>query len=327
MTVMSMLESINSALAEEMARDSRVLVLGEDVAVNGGVFRATDGLLSQFGKDRVFDTPLSETAIIGSSIGLAMAGFVPVPEIQFLGFTFQAYHQIVGQLSRMRFRSQGRFSCPLTVRAPFGAGVRSPELHSDSVEWLYAHVAGLKVAMPATAADAKGMLTAAIRDPDPVLFLEPIRGYRSIKDDVPDGEHVVPLGQARLAREGDDLVVIAWSYMVTIAVRAAERVAAEDGLSVAVLDLRCVSPLDVDSIVRIVEKTGRVVVVHEASKTGGFAGEVIATIQEEVFYSLEAPIARVTGWDTPLPQGALEDSYIPNEDRVVAAIRATMAAT
>jgi pyruvate dehydrogenase E1 component beta subunit len=324
MAIMSMIESINMTLAQEMERDERVVVLGEDVAVNGGVFRATDGLLAKFGPNRVFDTPLSETAVIGSSIGLGFAGFVPLPEIQFLGFTYEAYHQIVGQMSRMRFRSGGRFHCPITIRAPFGAGVRSPELHSDAVEAMYAHVGGLKVVTPATAADAKGLLTAAIRDPDPVLFLEPIRGYRSVKDDVPEGEHVVPLGQARMARHGDDLVVIAWSYMVQVALRAAERVALEDGASVGVLDLRCVSPLDVQAIADAVVATGRAVVVHEASKTAGFGAEVIATIQEEAFYDLLAPVARVTGWDTPIPQGAREDFYIPNEDRMVAAIRRTL---
>jgi pyruvate dehydrogenase E1 component beta subunit len=324
MPIRSMIESITMTLVQEMERDERVLVLGEDVAVNGGVFRATDGLLSKFGEGRVFDTPLSETAIIGSSIGLGMAGFIPIPEIQFLGFTFEAYHQIVGQMSRMRFRSQGRFHCPITIRAPFGGGVRSPELHSDAVEAMYAHVGGLKVVTPATAADAKGLLTAAIRDPDPVLFLEPIRGYRSIKDEVPDGEHVVPLGHARMARQGNDIVVIAWSYMVQVALRAAERVAADSGASVGVLDLRCVSPLDVAAIAEAVAHTGRAVVVHEASKTAGFGAEVIATIQEEVFFDLQAPVARVTGWDTPLPQGAREDFYVPNEDRIVAAIRRTL---
>jgi pyruvate dehydrogenase E1 component beta subunit len=327
MPMMTMLESLNAGLVEEMNRDDRVLVLGEDVAVNGGVFRATDQLLAKFGERRVVDTPLSEAAIVGASIGLAMAGRVPVAEIQFLGFSYQAFHQIVGQLSRMRFRSQGRFPCPVTIRAPFGAGVRAPELHSDAVEAFYAHVPGLKVVAPATAADMKGLLSSSIRDPDPVLFLEPIRGYRSIRDEVPLGDHTVPLGAARVAREGTDVVVIAWSYMVQVATRAAERVAAEDGASVAVLDLRTLVPLDVEAITSAVESTGRAVIVHEAARTGGFGAEIIATIQEEAFYALEAPVARVTGWDTPIPQGAVEDYYVPTETRVVNAIRKTLAAS
>ena len=249
---------------------------------------------------------------------------VPVAEIQFLGFTYQAFHQIAGQLARLRYRSDGRFTTPIVVRAPFGGGVRTPELHSDSIEAQFANCPGLKIAMPSSAADAKGLLAAAIRDPDPVLFLEPLRGYRAIRDDVPEGEHVVPLGQARTVRPGDDLVIIAWSYMVEVARRASVELEKE-GIAARVLDLRTIVPLDVDAIREAVEACGRVVVVQEAPETAGFASEIVATIVDEAFYSLEAPIARVSSWDVPYPVGLLEDHYVPNVDRVVAAARRVMA--
>jgi pyruvate dehydrogenase E1 component beta subunit len=320
MAVMTMVQAINAALHAEMARDDRVVVFGQDVAKNGGVFRATEGLLDRFGAERVVDTPLSEAAIIGSAIGLAVAGMVPVAEIQFLGFTYQAFHQIAGQLARLRYRSDGRFTTPIVVRAPFGGGVRTPELHSDSIEAQFANCPGLKIAMPSSAADAKGLLAAAIRDPDPVLFLEPLRGYRAIRDDVPEGDLVVPLGQARTVRPGDDLVIIAWSYMVEVARRASVELE-KDGVAARVLDLRTIVPLDVDAIRGAVESCGRVVVVQEAPETAGFASEIVATIVDEAFYSLEAPIARVSSWDVPYPVGLLEDHYVPNVDRVVAAAR------
>ncbi|HEX2463182.1 MAG TPA: alpha-ketoacid dehydrogenase subunit beta [Thermoanaerobaculia bacterium] len=320
MAVMTMVQAINATLHEEMARDDRVVVFGQDVAKNGGVFRATEGLLDRFGAERVVDTPLSEAAIIGSAIGLAVAGMVPVAEIQFLGFTYQAFHQIAGQLARLRYRSDGRFTTPIVVRAPFGGGVRTPELHSDSIEAQFANCPGLKIAMPSSAADAKGLLAAAIRDPDPVLFLEPLRGYRAIRDDVPEGDLVVPLGQARTVRSGDDLVIIAWSYMVEVARRASVELEKE-GIAARVLDLRTIVPLDVDAIREAVEACGRVVVVQEAPETAGFASEIVATIVDEAFYSLEAPVARVSAWDVPYPVGLLEDHYVPNVDRVVAAAR------
>ena len=325
MAVMTMVQAINATLHQEMTRDERVVVFGQDVAKNGGVFRATDGLLEQFGGERVVDTPLAEAAIVGSAIGLAVAGMVPVAEIQFLGFSFQAFHQIAGQLARLRYRSDGRFTMPVVVRAPFGGGVRTPELHSDSIEAQFANCPGLKIAMPSSAADAKGLLAAAIRDPDPVLFLEPLRGYRSIKDDVPEGDFVVPLGQARTVRPGDDLVIITWSYMVEVARRASIELEKE-GVAARVLDLRTISPLDIDAIRAAVEECGRVVVVQEAPETAGFASEIVATIVDEAFYSLEAPIARVSSWDVPYPVGLLEDHYVPNVDRVVAAARRVMAA-
>lgn len=323
MTVMNMVEAINHTLHLEMAREDRMVVFGEDVALNGGVFRATDGLLAEFGDERVVDMPLAEASIIGASVGLAMSGMVPVPEIQFLGFSYQAFHQIAGQLSRLRYRSDGAMHAPVTVRAPFGGGVRTPELHSDSIEAQLANIPGLKVVVPASAADAKGLLTTAIRDPDPVMFLEPLRGYRGIKDDVPEGEYLVPFGQARTVTQGDDIVIIAWSYMVEVARKAADAVRA-DGIGARVLDLRTLVPLDDAAIAEAVAQCGRAVVVQEAPLTAGFASEVIATINDTAFWSLEAPVARVSGFDVPYPVGMLEDDYIPTVPRVVEAIRATM---
>ncbi len=321
---MTMVEAINHTLHEEMARDERVMVFGEDVAVNGGVFRATEGLIDAFGPDRVVDMPLAEAVIVGASVGLAAAGLVPVAEIQFLGFSYQAMHQLVGQVARLRSRTQGRFDAPITVRAPFGGGVRTPELHSESLESQYANCPGLKIAAPATAADAKGLLAAAIRDPDPVLFLEPLRGYRMIRGPVPEDDHVVPLGRSRQARSGTDLVIVAWSYQAELACRAADRLAA-DGLSVGVLDLRSIVPLDVDGLAEAVSSVGRAIVVQEAPETCGFASEIIATINDHCFYDLEAPVERVSGFDVPYPVGLLEDFYVPDVDRIVAAARRTLA--
>ncbi len=321
MAVMTLVEAINHTLHQEMERDGRVLVFGQDVARNGGVFRATDGLLDRFGAARVVDTPLSEGVIAGTAVGLAAGGLVPVPEIQFLGFSWQAFHQLAGQLARLRYRTDGRFDCPVTVRAPFGGGVRTPELHSEALEAQFVQCPGLKVVLPASAADAKGLLASSIRDPDPVMFLEPLKGYRLIRDEVPEGEHLVPLGQARLVRAGDDVSVIAWSAQVEVARQAAEVLASEHSISAEVLDLRSLVPLDVEAIVATVERTGRAVVVQEAPLTAGFAAEVVATICEEAFYSLKAPVARVSGYDAPYPVGMLEDRYVPDVDRVVAAAR------
>lgn len=316
---MTMVAAINETLAAEMARDERVLVFGEDVALSGGVFRATDGLLERFGEDRVVDMPLAEAAILGAAAGLAAGGMVPIPEIQFLGFSYQAMHQLAGQIARFRYRTWGRFEMPITIRAPFGGGVRTPELHSDSLEGQLTNIAGLKIVTPSTAADAKGLLTEAIRDPDPVVFLEPLRGYRGVKGPVPQGEYRVPFGKARWATPGDDVTIITWSYQVEVALRAARNLA-QQGLSVGVLDLRTLVPLDIDEIVAAVERTGRVIVVEEAVPTGGFAAEVIATINEHAFWSLEAPPMRVSGFDTPYPVGQLEDTYVPDARRIEAAV-------
>lgn len=320
MAILSMVSAIRATLENEMVRDDRVLLLGQDIGVNGGVFRATEGLLERFGEDRVVDMPLAEAAIAGSAVGLAMSGLIPVIEFQFLGFGSQGFHQVEGQIARMRFRSGGRFPMPIVIRAPFGGNVRTPELHSDSHEAKYAQVPGLKIVMPSTAYDAKGLLAEAIRDPDPVLFLEPLRGYRLQRDEVPDDDYTIPFGKARLVRDGTDITLIAWSAAVHIAEQAAE-LAAEDGISCAVLDLRTLVPLDEETLCEVVARTGRALVVHEAPHTSGFGAEVIATLQEEVFYSLEAPIGRVTGYDTPYPIGAIEEHYIPNTDRVLAAIK------
>ncbi len=320
MTQMNMVEAINHTLHQEMARDDRVMVFGEDVALNGGVFRATEGLLDSYGSGRVVDTPLAEAVIAGTAVGLAAAGMVPVPEIQFLGFSYQAFHQIAGQIARLRYRTRGRFDVPITIRSPFGGGVRTPELHSESLEAQYANIPGLKIVLPASAADAKGLLTTAIRDPNPVLFLEPLRGYRMIKGEVPEGEHTVPFGRARTVSEGTDVVIITWSFQVELSRRAAVQLA-EEGISVRVVDLRTLVPLDTDAIVEAVEACGRVVVVQEAPETNGFASEIIATINDQAFYSLEAPVQRVSGYDTPYPVGMLEDHFVPDVDRIVAAVR------
>jgi pyruvate dehydrogenase E1 component subunit beta len=319
MPELTVVEAINQALALEMELDDRVLVFGEDVGVTGGVFRATDGLFAKYGVARVIDTPLSEGVIAGAAIGLAIAGWVPVAEIQFLGFAHNGFNQVVDQLARVRYRSAGRFSAQVTVRAPYGGGVRAPELHSDAFEAHFTHAPGLKVVAPATPADAKGLLLAAIRDPDPVLFLEPLRGYRQVRGEVPDGDYTVELGMARVAREGTDVTVVAWSAAVQMALQAAEDAAAQ-GISVEVIDLRSLVPLDVVALASSVVRTGRAVVVQEAPLTSGFASEVVATIQEEAFFSLQSPIRRVAAPDVPYPVQMLEEHYVPNAGRVLDAI-------
>lgn len=325
MTQRNIVEAIRDGLAFEMERDERVMVLGLDVGKLGGVFRATQGLLDRFGPDRVVDTPLAEASIVGSSLGLAISGLIPVAEIQFLGFAHHAFHQLGPQLGRYRFRSRGRFGAQVTIRAPFGGGVRTPEFHPDAIEAQFVQQPGLKIVCPATPADAKGLLLKAIRDPDPVLFLEPQRLYRLGREEVPDGDHTLPFGRARLARQGSDLTLIAWSAAVELASRAAERLETE-GISAAVLDLRSLVPLDVETLVAEVSRTGRAVVVHEAPLTAGFGAEIIATLQEEAFYSLDAPIARVTSWDTPYPPASMEGWYLPTVQRVIEAARRTAAA-
>lgn len=323
MTQMNMVEAIRHTLASEMERDERVIVLGLDVGALGGVFRASSGLLERFGERRVINTPLAEGAIVGASLGLAVSGLIPVPEIQFLGFTHQAFHQIGPQLGRYRYRSRGRFNTQVTIRAPFGGGVRTPEFHADAIEAQLTQAPGVKIVCPSNPYDAKGLLLEAIRDPDPVLFLEPQRLYRKGRAEVPEEEFTIPFGQAKLVREGANVTLIAWSAAVELCLEAAERLQ-QEGISAAVLDLRTLVPLDVEGIVKAVQATGRCVVVHEAPRTGGFGAEVIATIQEETFYSLDAPIARVTGHDTPYPPGALEDLFLPSIPRIVDAVRRTV---
>ena len=323
MAEMTMIEAIRSTLGDALERDERVIVLGQDVGVNGGVFRATEGLQERFGEDRVVDMPLAEAVIVGSAVGLACSGMIPIPELQFLGFGSQAFHQIEGQVARYSFRSQGSYPMPMVIRAPFGGNVRTPELHSDSHEAKYVNTPGLKVVMPATARDAKGLLAEAIRDPDPVLFCEPLRGYRLIKDEVPEEDYTVPLGKARTVREGTDLVIVAYSAAVVIAERAAER-AEQEGYSVGVLDLRSLVPLDVDALREAVAACGRAVVLHEGSLSAGFGAELVATIQEEAFWTLQAPIGRVAAYDTPYPPGTIEELYVPSVDRVLDAVRAAL---
>jgi len=320
MTELNMVEALRSTLRSEMERDERVMVLGMDVGRLGGVFRVTQGLLERFGPERVVDMPLAEGAIIGSSIGLAIGGMIPVPEIQFLGFTHQAMHQIGPQLGRYRYRSRGRFSCPVTIRAPFGGGVRTPEFHPDAIEAQFVQQPGIKIVCPANPYDAKGLLLEAIRDPDPVLFLEPQRLYRSERVTVPDDDYQIPFGQSRVARDGKDVVIIAWSAAVELSLRAADQVSA-DGISAAVLDLRTLVPLDIDGLVRNVSAIGRAVVVHEAPLSGGFGSEIVATLQQEAFMSLDAPIERVAAWDTPYPPGSLENHYLPSVEQVVQAVK------
>ena len=325
MPELNIVEAIRDALAFEMERDERVIVLGLDVGTMGGVFRATQGLRERFGADRVVDTPLAEGGIVGSALGLAISGLVPVAEIQFLGFSHQAFHQIGPQLGRYRFRSAGRFHAQVTIRAPFGGGVKTSEFHPDAVEAQYVQSPGLKIVCPATPADARGMLLEAIRDPDPVLFLEPQRLYRRSREEVPAGDVTVPFGRARLARGGSDVTLIAWSAAVELCERAAAELAAE-GCSASVLDLRSLVPLDVDTLVAEVTRTGRAVVVHEAPLSGGFGAEIVATLQEEAFYALDAPIARVAAWDTPYPAPSVEGWYLPSVRRVVEAARRTASA-
>ena len=322
MPELTVVEAVNQALALEMAQDDRVLVFGEDVGLTGGVFRATDGLFERYGKSRVIDTPLAEGVIAGAAIGLAIAGWIPVAEIQFLGFSHNGFNQVVDQLARVRYRSAGRFSAQVTIRAPYGGLVRAPELHSDGFEAHFAHAPGLKVVAPATPFDTKGLLLASIRDPDPVMFLEPLRGYRQVKSEVPEGDYTVEIGKARVAREGTDVSVIAWSAAVQVALQAAEDAQAQ-GISVEVVDLRTLVPLDVATLASSVAKTGRAVVVQEAPLTAGFGAEVVATIQEEAFFSLQAPIRRVAAPDVPYPVQMLEERYVPNAERVLEAIVAT----
>jgi pyruvate dehydrogenase E1 component beta subunit len=313
---LTLVQAVRDGLHTEMRNDEDVIVLGEDVGRNGGVFRATEGLYDEFGEDRVIDTPLAESGIVGTSIGMAAYGLKPVPEIQFSGFMYPAFDQIVSHAARLRTRSRGRFACPMVVRAPYGGGIRAPEHHSESKEAFYAHEPGLKVVIPSTPYDTKGLLTAAIRDPDPVIFLEPKLIYRAFRGEVPEGSYEVPIGEATTRREGSDVSVFCYGAMTRPTLEAADHLAESEGIDAEVIDLRTVSPLDREAIVGSFERTGRAVVVHEAPKTGGLAGEITATIQEEALLYQEAPVVRVTGWDVPYPLYALEDYYLPSVARI-----------
>ncbi|WP_294739202.1 alpha-ketoacid dehydrogenase subunit beta [uncultured Exiguobacterium sp.] len=322
-TEMTLVQAVTDALRTKLSEDETTLVLGEDVGKNGGVFRATDGLQEEFGEDRIVDTPLSEAGIVGTSIGLAINGFKPIVEIQFLGFIYPAYEQIMTHVSRIRMRTMGRYSVPMVIRAPYGAGIRAPEIHSDSTEALFTSMPGLKVVCPATPYDAKGLLIAAIEDPDPVLFLESMRSYRSFKEVVPSESYTVEIGKARCVSEGTDVTLIAWGAMVQVAQKAATA-AQERGISCEVLDLRTLSPLDRETIAASVQKTGRAVIVHEAAAMGGLGNDLVTLINDTAFLYLRAPIARVTGFDVPVPLFALEDHYIPTPERVLATIQRTV---
>ena len=321
MANLNMVQAINLALIQEMEKDGRVMLLGEDVGANGGVFRVTEGLQKRFGANRVVDTPLAESGIIGTAIGLAMGGLRPVPEIQFEGFLGPAYDQICSHAARMRSRTRGAFPVPLTVRVPVGGGIHAPELHSDSPEAIYAHTPGLKVVMPSSPYDAKGLLVAAIRDPDPVIFFEPKRIYRAFREEVPEDEYVLPIGKARTVCEGNDLTVVSWGASVIQCMQAIEK----SGKSVELIDLRTIYPFDVDAVEASVRKTGRCVVVHEAPLTCGMGGEVSARIMERCFLHLEAPVQRVTGFDTTMPYYKLELEYMPDAARIGRAIDDVMA--
>ena len=324
MARMNLVEAIDQALLQEMARDPKVIVLGEDVGKDGGVFRVTDGLVERCGEERVIDTPLAESGIVGFAIGLAIAGYRPVAEVQFAGFVYPAYDQLVSHAARMRNRSRGRWTVPIVVRMPYGGGIRALEHHSESTEVIFTHVPGLKVVIPSDPYDAKGLLTAAIRDPDPVIFFEPARIYRAIKMEVPKGQYVIPLGQAKVVREGRDLTLIGWGAQLRTCREAAERLAAENRYDVEVIDVRTLSPFDHETVIASVKKTGRAVVVHEAARFCGFGAEISAQIMERALLSLKAPVRRVAGLDVMAPLAKLEDYYQPDVDLVVSEIIATM---
>jgi pyruvate dehydrogenase E1 component beta subunit len=318
MAKLTMVEAINLALRQEMERDASVLILGEDVGKNGGVFRVTQGLFDIFGETRVVDTPLSESAIVGAAIGMAVYGLRPVAEIQFEGFVYASMEQLASHAGRIRTRSRGRYHCPLVVRVPYGGGIRAPEHHSDSNEAYFVHTPGIKVVVPSTPYEAKGLLIAAIRDPDPVVFMEPKKIYRSLREEVPEEEYLIPLGQSRTVLEGNDITLISWGAMLQPTLQAATLME-KNGIGAQVLDLRTLSPLDTEAIVESVKKTHRAVLVQEAPATCGVGAEIIARINEKALIHLEAPVARVTGFDTVMPLPKLEKYYLPNAERVVEA--------
>jgi pyruvate dehydrogenase E1 component beta subunit len=324
MSRLNMVQAIQSALMAEMQLDPSVMVLGEDVGREGGVFRATEGLQEKFGPERALDTPLAESGIAGLALGLALNGMRPVAEIQFDGFMPPAWDQIISHISRIRTRSRGRFSAPLVIRIPYGGGIHAPEHHSEATEAVLVHTPGIKVVYPSTPYDAKGLLISAIRDPDPVLYLEPKRIYRAIREEVPEEAYTVPIGEARMVREGKDVTVVAWGAMVREAERAAE-MAAREGIQVEILDLRTLSPMDDQAFLTSVRKTGRAVVVHEAPRTCGLGAEIAARIQEEAILQLQAPVLRVTGFDTVVPLAKLEHHYIPSPERILRGIKQAVA--
>ncbi len=320
MAKLNMVQAINLALRQELEKDGRLIILGEDVGIDGGVFRVTDGLQEEFGEGRVIDTPLSELGIVGTSIGLAAKGMHPVAEIQFSGFLYAAYDQLTSHAARIRTRSRGRFTCPMVIRAPYGGGIRALELHCESQEAILAHTPGIKVVIPSGPYDAKGLLISAIRDPDPVVFLEPMRVYRAIKEDVPEEEYTIALGSANVLQEGTDLTVISWGAMMKYTREALTKT----DYSVEVIDIRTISPLDSETVINSVKKTGRCLIVHEAPRTCGFGAEIIAQINEKAFLHMEAPVVRVTGFDVPFPMYKLENYYLPDENRILKGVEKVM---
>jgi len=320
---LNIVEAVNQALMNEMEKDETVIVYGEDVGVEGGVFRATVGLQKKFGKERAFDTPLAESAIVGTAVGMAINGLKPVVEMQFMGFSYPAFNQIISHVARMRNRTRGRYTLPMVIRAPYGGGIRALEHHSESTEALYAHIPGLKVVIPSTPYDTKGLLIAAIRDPDPVIFLEPKRIYRAFRQEVPEEAYELPIGKAKVVEEGEDITIITWGAMVRDVQKASEMVK-DKGIYPEVIDLRTISPMDRESFINSVKKTGRAIIVHEAPKTLGVGAEIVSIINEKAFLYLEAPPTRITGFDTtfPLPRG--EKHYIPSPERIAKTIEDVM---
>ncbi len=323
MANLTLVQAINLALVQEMEADESVVLLGEDVGLNGGVFRVTEGLAQRFGDHRVQNTPLDESGILGAAVGLAIAGMKPVPEIQFEGFLGPAYDQIVNHAARFRNRTRGAITIPMTLRVPVGGGIHAPELHSDSPEANYTHSPGLKIVMPCTPYDAKGLLISAIRDPDPVIFFEPKRVYRAYREEVPEDEYTIPIGQAKVVSEGDDLTVVTWAASVFQCLEALDGL--PEDVSVELIDLRTIDPIDTDTIAASVEKTGRCVVVHEAPMTAGLGAEISARVQERCFLHLQAPVQRVTGFDTIMPYYKLELEYMPDANRIGKGIRECLA--
>lgn len=321
MAQLTLVEAINLALVQEMERDDRVMLIGQDIGINGGVFRVTEGLHERFGCTRVVDAPLAESGIIGTSIGLAMGGLRPIPEIQFEGFLGPAYDQICTHAARMRSRTRGGLTVPLTIRVPIGGGIHAPELHSDSPEAIFTHNPGMKVVMPASPYDAKGLLISAIRDPDPVIFFEPKRIYRAFREEVPEAEYTVPIGKARVVREGGEMTMVSWGATVVQCMNAIEA----SGRDIELIDLRTINPLDMDTVAASVNKTGRAIIAHEAPMTCGIGAELSARIMEQCFLNLQAPVQRVTGFDTIMPYYKLELDYLPDAERIGKAIAETAA--
>jgi len=321
--MLNMVQALNQAMHQEMERDDRVVILGQDVAVDGGVFRVTEGLFEKFGAGRVLDTPLAESGIIGTAIGMAVYGLRPIAEIQFMGFIYLTMNQIINHAAKLRNRSRGRYAVPIVVRTPYGAGVRALEHHSESTEALFCQIPGLKVVVPSSPYDAKGLLTASIRDPDPVIFLEPTRLYRAGRQEVPEEPYEIPLGKAKIVREGEDLTIIAWGAMIPVAQAAAEA-AEKNGIFPEIINLRTLCPLDTETVIHSVKRTGRALILHEAPRTCGLGAEISALINERTLFSLEAPVVRVTGLDITVPLAKSEDYYIPSPERALQGIKKVM---